>query len=79
MAALSATGQTPSHRPGTRIRGSLHPLWSAKLSLTIAKDFIDCRDDDREYMCTMAGMDQLFNPVNQRTEAVPIHIAGTNI
>jgi hypothetical protein len=77
MAALSASGLTTPTRTGFRVSGLLRPLWSAKLSVTVAKDFVDCKDDDREYICSLAGMDQLFNPVRQRTEAVPIHIAGT--
>lgn len=80
MATLTDTQRPqPTQIPGVRVTGSLRPLWSAKLSFTLAKEFVDCRNDRAGYMCSLTGMDQMFIPVQQFTEQVPVDVAGTCI
>lgn len=66
----------PTQIPGVRVTGSLRPLWSAKLSFTLAKEFVDCQNERAGYMCSLTGMDQSFIPVQQFTEQVPVDVAG---
>ncbi|XP_078336260.1 uncharacterized protein LOC111135864 [Crassostrea virginica] len=65
----------PTTLPGVTVKGSLRPLWSAKLSFTLGRDFVDCQTDRAGYMCALTGMDQQFIPVQQFTEQVPVSIA----
>ncbi|XP_061196709.1 uncharacterized protein LOC133204985 [Saccostrea echinata] len=75
LATVSDEVQSPFTRSGVRISGSLRPLWSANLNFTIAREFVDCLGDSAGYVCSLKATDQLFKPVQQLTEAVPVYIA----
>ncbi|XP_062572360.1 uncharacterized protein LOC134234327 [Saccostrea cucullata] len=75
IATVSDEVQSPVTRSDVRISGWIRPLWSANLNFTIAREFVDCLGDSAGYVCSLKGTDQLFNPVQQRTKAVPVFIA----